>query len=174
YTGAVCEHHAGKVHNLHARQRNCSRSALYVGGVVNNRIEPRAHVYCQPFYRERHVQVRFKLSCNAYPKFDCLSDWPSLIVYVGERPRICPIGNSKRCSLVNSPQAAVTWLGKGKASGQGQASERRNCRSHNCTSAHPENDYYSNKPDARSSPPAVSVRFIRSPRRRRPAAYRAH
>jgi 2-methylcitrate dehydratase PrpD len=28
YTGAVCEHHAGKVHNLHARQRNCSNATL--------------------------------------------------------------------------------------------------------------------------------------------------
>src|SRR5215471_16484322 len=134
YTGAVCEHHAGKVHNLHARQRNCSRSALHVGGVVNNRIEPSALVYRHPFYRERHVQLRFKRSCNAFAKFDCVTDWPSLIVYVRERPRICPIGNSKRCSLVNGPQAAVAWLGKGKASGQDEASERRNYRPHHCTS----------------------------------------
>src|SRR5262249_24838396 len=142
YTGAVCEHHAGKVHNLHARQRNCSRSALHVGGAVNNRIEPSALVYRHPFYRERHVQLRFKRSCNAFAKFDCVTDWPSLRVYVRERPLICPIGNSKRYSLVNDLQAAVTWLGKDKASGQGEASERRdcrshsrNCRSHNCTAA---------------------------------------
>src|SRR5215813_4662197 len=135
YTGAICEHHAGKVHNLHARQRNCSRSALHVGGVVNNRIESSALVYRHPFYRERHVQLRFKRSCNEFAKLDCVTDWPSLSVYVRERPRICPIGNSKRCSLVNGPQAAVTWLGKGKASGQGEASERRNCRPHHCTSA---------------------------------------
>src|SRR5215467_8574593 len=79
-TGAICEHHAGKVHNLHARQRNCSRSALHVGGVVNNRIEPSALVYGHPFYRECHVQLRFKRSCNASAKFDCVTDWPSLIV----------------------------------------------------------------------------------------------
>jgi len=48
YTGAVCEHYAGKIHNLHARQRNCSRSALHFGGVVNNRVEPRALVYRTP------------------------------------------------------------------------------------------------------------------------------
>src|SRR5262245_60325664 len=118
YTGAVCEHHAGKVHNLHARQRNCSRSALHVGGVVNNRVEPSALVYRHPFYREPHVQLRFKQSCSALANFDCVTDCPSLSVHVRERPLICPIGNSKRSSLVNDPQAAVTWLGKGKASGQ--------------------------------------------------------
>src|SRR6516164_6384929 len=80
YTGAVCEHHAGKVHNLHARQRNCSRSALHVGGVVNNRIESSALVYRHPFYRECHFQLRFKRFCNAFAKFDCVTDWLSLIV----------------------------------------------------------------------------------------------
>src|SRR5262249_32998426 len=80
YTGAVCEHHARKVHNLHARQRNGSRSALHVGGVVNNRIEPSALVSRHPFYPECHVQLRFKRSCNAFAKFDCVTDWPSLSV----------------------------------------------------------------------------------------------
>src|SRR6516162_1368238 len=74
-----------KIHNLHARQRNGSRSALHVGGVVNNRIEPSALVYRHPFYGERHVQLRFKRSCNAFAKLDCVTDWPSLSVYVRER-----------------------------------------------------------------------------------------
>src|SRR5215472_10232862 len=86
---------------LDARQRNCGRSALHIGGVVNNRVEPSALVYRHPFYRERHVQLRFKRSCYAFAKFDCVTGWTSLSVFVRERPGICPIGNAKRCGLVN-------------------------------------------------------------------------
>src|SRR5258707_12938415 len=39
-----------------------------------------------PFYRERHVQLRFKRSCYAFAKLDCVTERPSLSVYVRERP----------------------------------------------------------------------------------------
>src|SRR5215471_6219404 len=45
--------------------------------IASNRV---ALVYRHPFYRECHVQLRFKRSCYAFAKFDCVTDGPSLSV----------------------------------------------------------------------------------------------
>ena len=66
----ICEHHAGKVYNLHARQRKRRRSALHVGVAVNHCLEPRVLTSTGSILFEGYVQRFLERLRYALAKFD--------------------------------------------------------------------------------------------------------